>query len=103
MVICWSAIAWLADLEISLGIWERVFEGVPSSWLRWCDRAGNWLLTDTEQSEQQVVQERLAKEQVQTQLLQAAQNLLATGMDIEQVTQLLGLSEEQIKAIQLSD
>ncbi|NER25540.1 MAG: Uma2 family endonuclease [Symploca sp. SIO1C2] len=84
-----NAIAWLADLEIGLGIWEGVFEGVPGSWLRWCDRAGNWLLTDTEQ--------------VQTQLLQAAQNLLATGMDIEQVVQLLGLSEGQVKALQLSD
>jgi len=84
-----NAIAWLADLEIGLGIWEGVFEGISGSWLRWCDRTGNWLLTDTEQ--------------VQTQLLQAAQNLLATGMDIEQVVQLLGLSDEQVKAIQLSD
>ncbi|NEP13031.1 MAG: Uma2 family endonuclease [Symploca sp. SIO2C1] len=95
-----NAIAWLADLEIGLGIWEGVFEDIPGYWLRWCDSSGNWLLTDTEQSEQQTAQERLAKEQVQTQLLQAAQNLLATGMDIEQVTQLLGLSESQVKALQ---
>lgn len=52
------------------------------------------------QSEQQVAQERLTKEQVQAQLLQAARNLLATGMDIKQVTQLLGLSEVQVKALQ---
>ncbi|NEP57854.1 MAG: Uma2 family endonuclease [Symploca sp. SIO2G7] len=91
-----NAIAWLADLEIGLGIWEGVFEGVPGSWLRWCDSAGNWLLTDTEQAEK-------SKEEAQSQLLQAARNLLATGMDIEQVVQLLGLSEEQVKALQLSD
>ncbi|NES18435.1 MAG: Uma2 family endonuclease [Symploca sp. SIO3E6] len=91
-----NTIVWLADLEIGLGIWEGVFEGIPGSWLRWCDRAGNWLLTDTEQAEK-------SKEEAQAQLLQAAQNLLATGMDIEQVVQLLGLSEEQVKAIQLSD
>ncbi|NER51226.1 MAG: Uma2 family endonuclease [Symploca sp. SIO1A3] len=95
-----NAIAWLADLEIGLGIWEGVFEDVPGYWLRWCDSAGNWLLTDTEQSEQQTAQERLAQEQVQAQLLQAARNLLATGMDIEQVTQLLGLSEMQVKVLQ---
>ncbi|NEP63458.1 MAG: Uma2 family endonuclease [Symploca sp. SIO2G7] len=123
-----NPIAWLDDLEIGLGIWEGVFEDVPGYWLRWCDRAGNWLLTDTEQSEQQVAQERAAKEQeraakeqerlakeqerlakeqeraakeqAEAQLMQAAQNLLETGMEIEQVAQLLGLSEEQVKALQ---
>ena len=109
-----SPIVWLTDLEIGLGIWEGEFEGIPSYWLRWCDRAGNWLLTDTELFEQRAEQERLAKEeaqahteqaqaqteQVQTQLLQAARNLLATGMGIAQVTQLLNLSEEQVKSLQ---
>ncbi|HEY9879359.1 MAG TPA: Uma2 family endonuclease [Leptolyngbyaceae cyanobacterium] len=94
-----NPIAWLADLEIGLGIWQGEFEAVPGYWLRWCDEAGNWFLTDTEQSEQQAEQERLAKEQAQAQLLQAARNLLAAGMDTEQVARLLGLSEEQAKAL----
>ncbi len=104
-----NPIAWLADLEIGLGIWEGVFEDVPGYWLRWCDSAGNWLLTDTEQSEQQVLQERAAKEQeraakeqAEAQLMQAAQNLLETGMEIEQVAQLLGLSQEQLKLLKRS-
>ena len=80
-----NPIAWLADLKIGVGIWDGVFEGVSGYWLRWCDRAGNWLLTDTEQA--------------QAQLLQAARNLLETGMDIEQVAQLLNLSEEQIQSL----
>jgi hypothetical protein len=29
-----NPIAWLADLEIGLGIWEGVFEDVPGYWLR---------------------------------------------------------------------
>jgi len=86
--------------------------------LRWCNQDGTWFLTDTEQenlaklqAEQQAVQERLAreqerlakeqerlaKEQTQKQLLQAAQNLLASGMTMEQVTALLNLSTEQIQ------
>src|SRR6476619_6781491 len=81
-----NAIAWLADLEIGLGIWEGVFEDVPGYWLRWCDRAGNWFLTDTQQA--------------QAQLLQAAQNLLATGMELAQVAQILKLSEEQVQTLQ---
>lgn len=94
-----NPIAWLADLNVGVGIWEGGFEGVSGYWLRWCDRAGNWLLTDTEQTEQQVTQERSAKEQAQAQLLQAARNLLETGMEIEQVAQLLGLSAEQIESL----
>ena len=90
-----NPIAWLADLEMGLGIWEGMFEDVPSYWLRWCDRAGNWFLTDTEQA-------RVAREQAEAQLLQAARNLLATGMEIAQVATILGLSEAQVQAVQSS-
>ena len=65
---------WLEDLAIGLGLWSGTFEGMPSSWLRWCDRAGNWLLTDTERAEQetktaqqQAKAERIAREQAQQQ------------------------------------
>lgn len=88
-----APLIWLPDLSIGLGIWQGEFDAVPSSWLRWCDQDGNWLLTDTEQAEQQA-------EQAQTQLLQAAQNLLATGMEIDQVAELLGLSQAQVQALQ---
>ncbi|MBD1851085.1 hypothetical protein [Leptolyngbya sp. FACHB-711] len=33
-----------------MGIWQGEFEGVSGNWLRWCDRSGEWLLTDTEQA-----------------------------------------------------
>ncbi len=79
------SLVWLADLDIGLGIWQGAFEGVTAAWLRWCDRDGNWLLTDTEQA--------------QAQLLQAAHNLLATGMELEQVSQLLNLSEAQFQVL----
>lgn len=90
-----NPIAWLADLEIGLGIWEGMFEDVPGYWLRWCDDAGNWFLTDTEQA-------RVAREQAEAQLLQAARNLLATGMEIAQVATILGLSEAQTQALESS-
>ncbi|NES21030.1 MAG: Uma2 family endonuclease [Symploca sp. SIO3E6] len=102
-----NPMVWLADLEIGLGIWEGVFENVPYYWLRWCDRAGNWRLTDIEQSEQRLEpseqrleQERAAKEQAEAKLMQAARNLMETGMEIEEVAQILGLSEVQLKALQ---
>jgi Uma2 family endonuclease len=92
-------IAWLTDLEIGLGIWQGVFEDVPGYWLRWCDRAGNWLLTDAEQALINAEHALANAEQAQAQVLQAARNLLATGMDVAQVTQLLGLSAAQVQAL----
>ncbi|HIK46788.1 MAG TPA: Uma2 family endonuclease [Leptolyngbyaceae cyanobacterium M65_K2018_010] len=53
-----TPMAWLPELQLGLGIWHGEFEGVSRAWLRWCDEAGNWLLTDTEQAEQRA--ERLA-------------------------------------------
>jgi Uma2 family endonuclease len=94
---------WLSDLEIGLGIWEGSFDDVSGYWLRWCDAQGNWLLTDTEQAETDrkqaetdKEQAETDKEQVQAQLRQAVQNLLATGMDMKQITKILSLSEDQI-------
>jgi Uma2 family endonuclease len=91
---------WLADLEIGLGIWTGTFEGIPGNWLRWCDRAGNWLLTDTEQERILREQAETAQAQAQAQLFQAAQNLLATGMNLDQVAQILNLSQAQIDQLQ---
>lgn len=88
-----NPLVWLTGLEIGLGIWQGEFEGVPGRWLRWCNRSGEWLLTDTEQAQ-------LAEAQVQAQLLQSARNLLFTGMSMEQVVALLSLSETQAQLLQ---
>lgn len=104
-----NPLVWLDELEIGLGVWQGEFEGVTASWLRWCapqsgsvpDCQDNWLLTDTELAQQQLEQERQAKEQAQTQLLQATRNLLATGMDLAQVAQILNLTEAQVEALRL--
>ena len=90
---------WLADLQIGLGLWEGTFEGISSCWLRWCDADGHWYLTDTEQERQAKEQEQQAKEQAQAQLLEAARNLLATGMTIAQVAELLSLTTEQVNEL----
>jgi Uma2 family endonuclease len=83
---------WLADLDIGLGLWDDYFEGLPGPWLRWCDSAGNWLLTDTEQErlakEQERLakeQERLAKEQAQARADRLAEQLRSLGVDPDQL------------------
>jgi Uma2 family endonuclease len=58
-----APLIWLPDLAIGLGLWQGEFAGISGDWLRWCDREGTWLLTDTEQAEWAKAQEQLAKEQ----------------------------------------
>lgn len=60
-----APLIWLDDLEIGLGIWEGYFEGLPGRWLRWCDAAGNWQLTDTEEARLDREEARIAKEEAQ--------------------------------------
>ncbi|MEO1095672.1 MAG: Uma2 family endonuclease [Cyanobacteria bacterium J06638_28] len=90
---------WLPDLQVGLGIWDGQFEGMPGHWLRWCDNEGHWLLTDTELERQAKEAERQAKEAAQAQIMQSARNLLATGLSLEQVTDLLNLTIEQVAGL----
>ena len=92
---------WIAELEMGVGLWLGEFEGITRQWLRWYDSEGNWIPTDTELAQQKAQQERQEKElaqqqveQAQAQLRQVALNLLQSGMSVEQVMQLTGLSEE---------
>jgi Uma2 family endonuclease len=79
---------WLNDLEIGLGIWDGYFEGLPGPWLRWCDAAGDWLLTDTEKAQSEFERLQVNKEQAQAKAEQAqakvkklAEKLRALGID----------------------
>jgi Uma2 family endonuclease len=74
--------AWLADLKIGLGVWHGEFAGITRHWLRWYDAAGSWLPTGAEAAEER--------------LLRAAKKLLATGMDPQQVADMLELPESQV-------
>ncbi|MEO1122607.1 MAG: hypothetical protein AAFW84_07750 [Cyanobacteria bacterium J06635_15] len=69
---------WLDELELGLGLWQGNFEGIPGDWLRWCDRAGNGFLADTEQ-------ERQAKEQAYQKAEKLAAKLRELGIDPDQV------------------
>jgi Uma2 family endonuclease len=84
-----NPLIWLEDLGIGLGIWAGEFDDAEWDWLRWCDREGNWFLTDVEAEQQ-------AKEEAEAQVLRAARNLFASGMSIGQVISLLDLSEAQV-------
>lgn len=88
---------WIPELQIGLGLWQGEFERINRQWLRWYDQQENWILTDTELALIQIEQERQRAEQAELKLQQIVQNLLQTGMTIEQVAQLTQLSEQQVQ------
>lgn len=101
---------WIPELELGLGVWQGAFDGIDHRWLRWCDRSGNWLLTDTELAAQQAdVEAQRAESEAQraeseaqradaaeAKLQQVIKNLQQTGMDMETIANIVGLSPDQL-------
>jgi Uma2 family endonuclease len=44
---------WLQAVGLGLTLWEGEIEGVPGTWLRWCDAQGNALATGAERAERE--------------------------------------------------
>jgi Uma2 family endonuclease len=72
-----NPLIWLEDLELGLGLWRGNFDGVERDWLRWCDRQGNWCLTDTEQERSRTEEERSRTEEERARAEQAEQQVQA--------------------------
>lgn len=72
---------WLEQIELGLTLWEGTFEGKHYTWLRWCDRQGNLLLTGDERAEQ----ERQRAEQERQRAERLAELLRARGIDPDEV------------------
>ncbi|NMF85540.1 Uma2 family endonuclease [Nodosilinea sp. P-1105] len=68
---------WLEQVGLGLTLWEGEFEGVTTTWLRWCDRDGNLLPTGAERAEQ----ERLRAEQAEAKAARLAARLQELGIE----------------------
>ncbi|OCQ96383.1 hypothetical protein BCD64_03325 [Nostoc sp. MBR 210] len=77
-------------LGLALQLWQGNYKGIDAIWLRWASLAGELLPTPEEK-------ERQRAEKAESQLLQTAHNLLETGMTVEQVANLTGLSVAEIE------
>jgi Uma2 family endonuclease len=80
---------WIPELDIGLALWEEVFNAVPETWLRWCDRQGKFFQTDTEV-------EKTARIALENQLNKTIRAMLDRGFSIAEVSEITGLSEEAI-------
>lgn len=86
---------WLEEVKLGLTLWKGLFEGKEDTWLRWCDKEGNVVLTGAEraqQAEQRVEEaEQRAEEAEQRADLaqrraeQLAAQLKALGIDPNQL------------------
>ena len=59
---------WMNDIQLGLGLWQGVYQGIDRIWLRWYDAAGNWILTPEERERQGVERERRRVERLVEQL-----------------------------------
>jgi hypothetical protein len=90
---------WIPELDIGLGIWAEAFDELPQAWLRWYDRAGNVLPTDTEQEQQERQMERQARESAENQLHQTVRRLRSQGMAVEMVAEITGFAIDAVERI----
>jgi len=86
---------WLEDVGLGLTLWQGEFEGRQDTWLRWCDRDGNLLLTGDELAEQ----ERLAKEQAEQRAEQSEQRAEQSEQRAEQAEQRAEQLAERLRAM----
>ncbi|MBE9209787.1 Uma2 family endonuclease [Nostoc sp. LEGE 06077] len=78
------------SLGLALQLWQGNYKGIDATWLRWANLAGELLPTPEEK-------ERQRAEKAESQLLQTARNFLETGMTVEQVARLTGLSVSELE------
>ncbi|MCI0659884.1 MAG: hypothetical protein L0220_02305, partial [Acidobacteria bacterium] len=72
---------WIEQVELGLGLWRGSYLNEDRLWLRWYDRAGNWIPTPTEQERQRAEQERLRAEAALRKAEQLAARLQELGID----------------------
>ncbi len=68
---------WLEEIQQGLGVWQGSYENITGIWLRWYDANNQWILTST----QQVEQERLRAERL-------AEYLRSQGIDPDNLPQM---------------
>ena len=111
-------------MELALVRWQGAYQGIEATWLRWATLDGTPLPTGAEiaqqesqrveeerqraeqerqraeQERQRAEQERQRAEHAETQVIQIVQNLLQTGMAVEQVAQITGLTIAQVNQLE---
>lgn len=100
----------IPPLGVELGIWQGTYAHQNLPWLRWWDSEGKLLLSGDERAEQEkqraeqesrrAEQEKQRADVAQGQVRSLIQNLLASGLSVEQISQMTGYSLEALEEFQ---
>ncbi len=77
---------WFSEISAGLGIWQGKYKRFTREWLRWYDVNG-WIPTEKEASDQQILQERVAKQQAQQAAAEAQQAAAEAQQAVEEAQQ----------------
>jgi Uma2 family endonuclease len=69
------------DIQLGLGLWQGVYQGIDRVWLRWYDAAGNWILTPEERERQRAEQESQQLERERRRVERLTEQLRSLGVD----------------------
>ncbi|MCD8487389.1 MAG: Uma2 family endonuclease [Desertifilum sp.] len=63
-----EARVWIDEIQLGLGLWQGIYQGIERLWLRWYDIQGNWILTPEERVAARMEKERRRAERLAEQL-----------------------------------
>ena len=72
---------WMNDIQLGLGLWQGVYQGIERLWLRWYDADGNWVLTPEERERQRAEQESQRLERERRRVERLAEQLRSLGVE----------------------
>ncbi|NER04708.1 MAG: Uma2 family endonuclease [Okeania sp. SIO3C4] len=92
----------IEELGVELGLWEGNYDNQFMLWLRWWDAEGNLLLIGNERAEIEKARAERAESELEKALLvqkNAISRLLAIGLSMEEVSETLSLSVEEVQKL----
>ncbi|NEO32888.1 MAG: Uma2 family endonuclease [Symploca sp. SIO3C6] len=72
---------WINDIQLGLGLWQGIYQGIERKWLRWYDAAGNWVLIPEERERQKAQQKSKLIEREKRRVQRLAEQLRALGVE----------------------
>jgi hypothetical protein len=78
---------WIQEIQLGLGLFSGVYQGINRQWLRWYDDLGNWVLTPQEREAQRAEQESQRAEQERQRAEQERQRAEQESQRAEQESQ----------------
>lgn len=95
----------LTEIGLSVKLWDGIYEGTKSTWLRWYDNKGELILTGAEQSEKlrqraEQAEKKLeaANKETYNKARETARKMLEKGYEPDEIYELTGVPVKEIQS-----